>query len=419
MRILLLSQFMPPVIGGEERHVAALGEALAQRGHEVVIATQDDPARQDDVRESGLALRNLRGTLQRIGGLFSDPDRRHAPPFPDPELSFGLARIIRAFRPDVVHAHNWLVHSYLPLSVYAEAGFVVTLHDYSLICARKTLMRDGVPCVGPSPRRCLPCAARHYGAAMGSVTYAANAVSGWLERRLVDRFIAVSQAVADGSGLPRGSEPFSVVPNFISDSITRLDPAPDPRLDALPSGGFMLFVGDLSRNKGVDVLLKAYAALEAAPPLVMIGRRCPDTPTELPPGVHVFESWPHAAVKHAWDRCLFGLAPSVWPEPCASVALEGQAFGKPMIVSDGGGMPDLVAHDVTGFVVPTGDPAALEAAMATLLRDPVRRAVMGAAARVRAQRFTAGAVVPRIERIYKEILLRSRPGTRAHSPVPS
>jgi glycosyltransferase involved in cell wall biosynthesis len=419
MRILLLSQFMPPVIGGEERHVAALGEALAQRGHEVVIATQDDPARQEDGLGNGLVLRSLRGTLQRIGGLFSDPDRRHAPPFPDPELTFGLARIIHAFRPDVVHAHNWLVHSYLPLRLHAEAGFVVTLHDYSLVCARKSLMREGAVCVGPSPGRCLPCAARHYGAPMGAVTYAANAVSGAIERRLVDRFIAVSQAVAAGCGLPRGSAPFSVVPNFISDTLARLDTAPDPRLDALPSGDFMLFVGDLNRNKGAEVLLKAYAALEAAPPLVMIGRRCPDTPAELPPGVHVFESWPHAAVKHAWDRCVFGLAPSVWPEPCASVALEGQAFGKPMIVSDGGGMPDLVAHDETGFVVPTGDPAALGAAMTTLLREPARRAAMGAAARARAQRFTAGAVVPRIERIYTDILLRSRPGARAQSPYPS
>ena len=133
MRILLLSQFHAPVIGGEERHVSALGESLAARGHEVTVATQRHPSRAEIHREAGVTVRSLRGTMQRGAGLFSDDERRHAPPFPDPELTLNLARIVHATQPHVVHAHNWLLHSYLPIRPFTRAAFVVTLHDYGFV----------------------------------------------------------------------------------------------------------------------------------------------------------------------------------------------------------------------------------------------------------------------------------------------
>jgi glycosyltransferase involved in cell wall biosynthesis len=212
MRVLLMSQFHAPVIGGEERHVTSLGEALAARGHEVAVATQRHPRRADVVVEGGATVHGLRGTMQRGARLFSDDERRHAPPFPDPELALNLARLVREFRPDVVHAHNWILHSYLPIRPFVRAPFVVSLHDYGLVCARKTLMRGSEPCPGPSPRRCLPCASEHYGKAVGCVTYAGNAISARFERRAADRFIAVSRAVAEKCGLPGGSTPYDILP---------------------------------------------------------------------------------------------------------------------------------------------------------------------------------------------------------------
>jgi glycosyltransferase involved in cell wall biosynthesis len=177
-------------------------------------------------------------------------------------------------------------------------------------------------------------------------------------------------------------------------------------------------VGDLNRNKGVEVLLKAYAALSDAPPLVMIGRRCADMPTQLPPNVTVFESWPHAAVMHAWSRCLFGIAPSVWPEACGTIVMEAHAVGRPMIASDIGGLSDLVDPGRTGLLVPAGDAGALSQAMDTLIRDPVLREGMAGASRARAELFMAKTIVPRIERIYEDLLPRPAPGREAAlSPV--
>jgi glycosyltransferase involved in cell wall biosynthesis len=267
-------------------------------------------------------------------------------------------------------------------------------------------MRNGVPCSGPGLGKCLRCAGAFYGPLKGRMAAIANWTSGALERRVVDKFLAVSSAVAAGNGLVDDGLPFEVVPNFVADEVALLR-GHEPRLEQLPREPYVLFVGDLRRFKGVQVLLDAYAMLKGAPPLVLIGRRCPDTPRSLPANVLILESWPHPCVMHAWSRCLFGIAPSVLPDACASVVIEAMTLGKPMVVTNVGGMPDLVDHDRTGFIVPPGDAQALSEAMHGLLENPDLRASMGKAALRKADQFKASAVVPRIERIYKELVARA------------
>jgi glycosyltransferase involved in cell wall biosynthesis len=304
MRILLLSQFYPPVIGGEERHVRSLGAALAQRGHHVSVGTLMHPGSTETQLDGAVRVRRLRGTLQRLSGLHTDPERRHAPPFPDPELVLALKRLAAEERPDIVHAHNWIYASFLPLKGPGGARLVVTLHDYGLVCAKKNFMHLGAHlCSGPALAKCLPCAAGHYGAVKAAATTFGNWVSSFAARHVVDRFIAVSHAVARHTGLTRGGAPYEVIPNFVPDDVGALGPE-EPCLRELPGDGFILFVGDMMRLKGIDVLLKAYAGLEQAPPLVLIGRRVADTPTKFPPNVHVFGTWPHSVRKPA--------RPSLW-----------------------------------------------------------------------------------------------------------
>ncbi|MER8771829.1 glycosyltransferase family 4 protein [Mesorhizobium sp. M0815] len=404
MRILLLSQFYPPVIGGEERHVRNLGAALAQRGHCVSVGTLMHPGSPDTELDGAVRVHRLRGALQRLSGLHTDSERRHAPPFPDPELVLGLKRLVAKERPDIVHAHNWIYASYLPLKALSGARLVVTLHDYGLICAKKNFMHLGTYlCSGPALAKCLPCAAGHYGAVKATATTFGNWASGFAARRMVDRFIAVSHAVARHSGLSRGGAPYEVIPNFVPDDVGVLGPE-DPCLRELPADGFILFVGDMMRLKGIDVLLKAYAGLERAPPLVLIGRRVADTPTEFPPNVRVFSTWPHSAIMHAWRRSLFGVLPSVGPEACATVIMEAMASGKTVVATDVGGMPDLVDHGETGLLVPPGDAPALADAMQTLLEDRAWLARLEATSLAQVGRLKAAAVVTRIEQVYRDVL---------------
>jgi glycosyltransferase involved in cell wall biosynthesis len=259
MRILLLSQFYPPVIGGEERHVRSLGAALASRGHHVSIGTLMHPGSPETELDGAVRVHRLRGSLQRLPGLHTDSQRRHAPPFPDPELVLALKRLIASERPDIIHAHNWIYASFLPLKAASGAPLVVTLHDYGLVCAKKNFMHLGVDlCSGPALAKCLPCAAQHYGVVKAAATTLGNWVSGFAARHVVDRFIAVSHAVARDTGLVRGGAAYDVIPNFVPDDVGAPGPK-DACLRELPESGFILFVGDMMRLKGVDVLLKAYA----------------------------------------------------------------------------------------------------------------------------------------------------------------
>ncbi|MCK9915727.1 glycosyltransferase family 4 protein [Microbacteriaceae bacterium K1510] len=403
MHILLLAQFYPPLIGGEERHVRNLAQALAARGHAVSVATIGQQGLAAFEHDGAVKVHRLQGTMQRLSALFSDRGRRYAPPFPDPELTLGLRRIVAAENIDVVHAHNWLLHSYLPLKRPGGPGLVVTLHDLSLVCVQKNMMRGGELCAGPSLGKCLRCATDHYGPVKGLVTLAGNRASGALERSTVDKFLAVSRAIATGNRLAESDLPFEVVPNFVADDPGVVPADGHPQLDLLPADGFLLYVGDLRRLKGLHVLLEAYAMLRNAPPLVLIGRRCEDTPRELLRNVMLFESWPHAAVMQAWRRCLFGLTPSILPEACASVIIEAMTVGKPVVATTVGGSPDLIDDGQTGLLVPPRDAQALYRAMRALIEHPDLCRQMGAAARIKAREFTASAIVPRIEQIYADV----------------
>lgn len=418
LRILMLSQFYPPVIGGEERHVRSLGSGLADRGHHVKVATQALDGQPATATELGMELHRLGGTLQRGTRWFSEPQRRHMPPFPDPEFLLNLRRLVREFRPQVVHAHNWVVHSFAPLKSFADAPLVLTLHDYGLRCAKKNLMHRGLPCEGPSPGRCLPCASAHYGAVKGVVTTLGNRLMTALSP--VDQYLTVSAAVAQGNQLAAQDKPWTVVPNFIPDEIDGATEQHDALLAQLPREPFLLFVGDLRQQKGLHVVLEAYARLTSQrPPLVLIGRPCPDTPERLPEGVHLLTNWPHGAVMQAWRRAMLGLAPSIWPEPCATVVLEAMYCGKPMIVSDVGGNPDMVAHGQTGLLVPPRDTVALSAAMRQLIHDPALRERMGQAARAKVRDFQAGSVIPRIEAVYERLIRARRSGRAADADLPA
>src|SRR5215469_18413892 len=222
MRILLLAQFFPPDVGGEERHVFNLANTLAERGHEVAVATQrmvDVP--DHETLASGVRVYRFATAAMHLPGVYST-SRTHHPPVPDPLGVRELARITRLERPHVVHAHNWIVNSALALRRSSPTGtrfgLVLTLHDFSHVCATKRLMRTGSPCEGPSPARCLSCATAHYGFAVGPPIAAATALMRPWKNRAIDHIVCVSNAVASGNHISRGPNT-SVIPNFVLDEV--------------------------------------------------------------------------------------------------------------------------------------------------------------------------------------------------------
>ena len=403
MRVLMLAQWYPPLVGGEELHVANLSAALVSRGHEVTVATLLQPGLPAEQIEGGVRVVRLRGTLQRVRGLFADGARRSAAPIADPSLTLAIDGLARRFRPDLMHAHNWLVHAALPVRAARAIPLVQTLHDFSLVCATKVLLRRGATCSGPGPAKCLDCAAGHYGALKGAITTISNWSDGWAQRRLVDAFIPVSQAVADGNRL--AGLPHQVIPNFVPDNVpTMADPG--EYLARLPTAPFFLFVGAFGRLKGLEVLLDVYRSDPSLPPVVLIGYRMRETDEllgQLPPNVFVLGEWPYAAVQAAWGLALAGILPSICQEACPTVVIEAMRAGRPTVGAALGGTLDLIEDEKSGLLVEAGDREALHRALRRLADDGELAPRLGRGAAARAGEFTASAVVPRIEALYRAV----------------
>jgi glycosyltransferase involved in cell wall biosynthesis len=415
MRILMLSQSYPPFIGGVAMHVRTLSVELLSHGHDVAVVTQWYQGQAEFELDQGVRVYRFHSSMQRMPWLFSDNGRQHAPPFPDPEVVLALRRIIMHEQPEIVHAHNWLVYSFLPLKAWSGARLVMTLHNHGLVCVKTTLLFHGSNCDGPGFTKCLGCAAQYYGLAKGVPAVIANWVMGLAERGLVDMFLPVSQAVAVGSGLVGSRLPFQVVHNFIPDDLSVLQGDIEPYLAQLPAQDYLLFVGALNQQKGVDVLLRAYANLTNAPPLVLIGYQTPDWPIlsmDCPANVFVLENWPRYAVMEAWRRSIIALLPSVGPESCPTAVMEAMTAGRPVIASRIGGLVDLVADGETGLLVEPGNPSALRQAIERLLANPDLRRRMGQVALRKVVEFQASTVVPRIEHVYEELLQKANPSRK-------
>jgi glycosyltransferase involved in cell wall biosynthesis len=404
MRILMLAQSFAPIVGGEERVVEDLTGELVGRGHDVSVATLQQPGDLPVGEVAGAKIHPLRSSSYRVARTNRDTERRHAPPAPDPETVMDLSRVLRRERPQIVHAHNWIVHSYLPLARSAHSALVLSLHDYGLICATKRLRRKDHVCSGPAPVKCQVCASQHYGVTKGLVAAFGTRSRESRLRRHVDVLLPVSSTVEELCRIREG-EVSQVIPNFIGE-LPRA-PLDDPRLAQLPEEPFVLFFGDVTVDKGAWTLAEAYRTLENPPPLVLIGR-CYIDELESRAGVHVMGPWPHPVAIEALRRSMFSVAPSLWPEPFGLVALEAAAAGKPIVATAMGGLRDIVVDGETGLLVPSEDRDALAAALRRLIGDAELRARLGAAAQERAREFSPAAIVPKFEQAYELALATHR-----------
>jgi glycosyltransferase involved in cell wall biosynthesis len=402
MRVLMLAQFYPPVIGGEERHVRNLSVELASRGHEVHVACLD--VGQPPVVDPGVSVHALANVGVKVPALYPTADRPLALPVPDPYVSRALARLVDEVRPDVVHAHNWIINSYLPLSAARRLPLVYSLHDYSHICPTKRLMYLGEElCSGPGVRKCFSCTTEWYGAGRGPVIQAMVRTGRPVRNRVVDVFTPVSTYVGEANRLDEQGVRWQVVPNFVPDSLLSLSSV--PRDPGLPTGDYLFFAGDLSEQKGVGTLVSAYARLDPAtrPELVMVGRPAMDL-SGLPSGARAEEKWDHERIVSGFAHARAAVLPSQWPDPCPTTVLEAMALGAPVVTTSMGGIADMVHDDDSALVVPAGDVAATTAALERILAEDGLGARLATRARVEVQRYLQSRVAADFEDIYASLV---------------
>jgi len=253
------------------------------------------------------------------------------------------------------------------------------------------------------------------------------AVSTWCERTAASAAAAVV-AVSDGmradilAAYPEIlAERVWVIRNGIDTSEYR----PDPNTDVLERYGidlarpYVIFVGRITRQKGVPVLLRAASGLIPEAQLVLLAGAA-DTPeqlaevTELVDGLRASRSgvfWipemlPKPDVIQLLSHATVFAIPSVY-EPLGIVNLEAMACGTAVVGSRTGGIPEVVADGETGLLVPPGEPEPLAEALNVLLRDPDRAEAMGQAGRKRAvSEFGWPAIAAQTADLYAELTTR-------------
>lgn len=330
------------------------------------------------LREAGVTVHCLG---DRAGAGDADPGRA------DRAWPLRLRRLVTARGYDLVHTH-------MPVPAVAA----------------RTLLRRGVLLVHTE---------HNLWHRYRTPTRLANA---WTYRRN-SAVIAVSRAVAetiDRARLPRvraGVEPLRVV--YHGPDLGGALPGAGGRerarrlLDLDPDAFIYGVVANFTPKKDHAGLLEAHALLRRAHPdalLVLIGLG----PLEAELRERAARADLAGSVVFTGSR---GDVPELLPafdvfvlgsrqEGLPVALMEAMATGLPVVVTDVGGMPEIVTDGVEGRVVPSGDPAALAAALAEAAADPARRRAWGKAARLRSETFDVAGAQARIEDVYREVLAR-------------
>jgi glycosyltransferase involved in cell wall biosynthesis len=233
-------------------------------------------------------------------------------------------------------------------------------------------------------------------------THRVAAAADRVAARFAHRQIAISHGLADYLVETEGfrRDAFTVVHYGIHPGA---EPPPPPRAPKLAA------IGRLIDIKGFDVLLRAFAAARREVPELTLevagsGPLADGLRAHASEGVRFLGRV--VPVAPVYERNAIAVIPSRG-EGFGMVALEAAERGRAAIVSDVGGLPEIVADRETGLVVPVEDDQALAAAIVELARDPDRVAAMGAAARRRAlDHFSVRASVDGVEAVYREELAK-------------
>lgn len=318
-----------------------------------------------------------------------------------------LRETIRSVKPDIVHVHNfWFSLSPSVFGAARDEGVpvVMTLHNYRLLCTNGLLLRDGVvceKCIGRSVWPSVPLAcyrdSRLQTALVARMIQANRRRKTW--DRSVDGYIALTQFACD-KFIQGGIPPEKI---HVKSNVLLEDPGPADR-----AGTGAVFVGRISREKGVRVLLDAWkhfpeTALDVVgggPELELLKEHARETPH-----VRFHGQQSRASVIENIKNAAFLVMPSVLYETFGLAIVESFACGRPVIASRLGAMAELVTEGKTGLLFEPGNAEDLATKVKAMLDNPRECARMGREARAEFEKkFTIQMNYSRLIEIYQRII---------------
>ncbi|MDZ7290455.1 MAG: glycosyltransferase family 4 protein [candidate division KSB1 bacterium] len=408
MRILMINKYHH-IVGGADRYYFLLSKILSDRGHEVIAFSTRHPKNFPSKHEAYFVENSLTYQNYLTAGL-----HLQARAFCDGVYNWQarekIEALIAATKPEVAHVHN--IFYQLSPSIFEPlrrhgVPVVQTLHDYQPVCANNKFLANGKICEACKDslfsiirKRCYNNNAKT--SALAFVSKVIHRTLGLYENR-VDRFIAPSIFLRDKlleHGMP--AQKIVHIPYTI-DEPQKSFARPGPW------GNTVLYLGRLSRHKGVHTLIEAMAPLRALR-LQIAGQG--DAMDDLKRiigerqlhHIELLDFLTPAACSEALANASLVVVPSEWYENSPMVIYEALAAGRPVLGARIGGIPELLAPEF-GELFEPGNVLDLRHKIESLMLQPGRLQQMGARARLHAyQHFNVEQHYQRMMSLYHQLI---------------
>ena len=395
MRIVYLTQSYPPMISGAAMFARQLAEAMAERGNQVLVITASDEGQPYLLQNENLTVLRLRSYNNplRVGQRFVFYPRR------------ALLKALREFQPDIIHTHEPLQMGTLGIEYAQESCTPITLTNHQLPGSAVTYLPDRFG-IRDMVENTMWKYARWVLPQFTSIIAPTQTTSTFITKKTNVK----SYTISNGLDLDLFHPPFGLE----EESATRA------RLTLPPGVPIMLYVGRLDIEKNVDRVVIASAKIlrETNAILLIVGDGSQKSALlKLCASLDIAER-----VKFTGNISLQEGLPEIYRtanlfvtaseiETQGIVLLEAAASGLPIAAVRATCIPEIVHHGVNGYLAESGDLAALENNLRTLLEDSSKARAMGAAGRALVESHNVQHTMDLYEKFYQE--LRYKPTMRS------
>ncbi|MFV1921468.1 MAG: glycosyltransferase family 4 protein [Methylotenera sp.] len=368
--------------GGSETVMFQERDYLLAHGHQVIdFSMQDTRNYESSYQNYFVENRSYTNSASKLSKFTDAVSFIHSN-----EAVKNISRLIDVTKPDLIHCHN-IYHQLTPSIIGAAKKLgvptVLTLHDYKPVCPTYNRLRNGEACSD-----CLDgdfssvlkhrCADGSLG--KSSLLYAEAIVQKWLGNyEKVDAFIAPSQFMQHSIAHRISKERIHLLYNGID--VNEVQSSDEDE-------GYVLYLGRLVPEKGVETLLKAHLKSKESWQLVVAGTGPMYDVLKLQYKSSILVGYLAGnALKEKIRKASVIVVPSEWHENCPMSVLEAMAYGKPVVASRMGGIPELVDEGKTGLLYEAGDVDGLLLALDQLMNSKSLRQTMGQAGRQRVEQY--------------------------------
>lgn len=399
MRILIAHKFYY-LKGGADIHALIQQELLRSRGHKVAFFAMQHP----DNKPTGDSL-YFPSEIDYTKKNYRNFKEKIIRPLSSAEVKRKFLALLNDFKPDILHCHN--IHSQLSPLIVEEAWkknipVVWTLHDFKLLCPRYDCRRDNEPCelCFTDKRNVLRyrCLKNSFSASLLAYLEALK----WNREKMsrtTSVFISPSEFIRQkfmAGGFP--GDKIITINNFI--------PSEEFNAVTQKKEGYICYVGRLSKEKGVETLLKASSELPHYP-LKIIGTG--------PLHDYFIEKYNHphiefcghrkiSEVQEILSKAIFSVMPSECYENNPLAVIESLCLGTPVLGANIGGIPELIAEDKTGYLFDSGNAVDLKDKIDLFYKKGTGSMDISGMAEQARERYSAETFMGKLLKVYEDLL---------------